>query len=108
MANSVDPDETAHYERSHLDLHCLQRYQCWPAGMKGFIPSMLGNNFGRQHRQIFFLFFPGSKAFTCPANCIIISSGDNLHGISKIIFWEKNIINLSSAEFAQRVVRGNV
>ena len=25
MANSVDPDETGHYERSHLDLHCLQR-----------------------------------------------------------------------------------
>ena len=26
MANSVDPDETAHCEPSHLDLHCLQRY----------------------------------------------------------------------------------
>ena len=26
MANSVDPDEMAHYEPSHLDLHCLQRY----------------------------------------------------------------------------------
>ena len=23
FANSVDPDETAHYEPSHLDLHCL-------------------------------------------------------------------------------------
>ena len=23
IANSVDPDETAHYEPSHLDLHCL-------------------------------------------------------------------------------------
>ena len=23
-ANSVDPDEMAHYEPSHLDLHCLQ------------------------------------------------------------------------------------
>ena len=22
----VDPDETAHYEPSHLDLHCLQKY----------------------------------------------------------------------------------
>ena len=22
-ANSVDPDEMAHYEPSHLDLHCL-------------------------------------------------------------------------------------
>ena len=27
MANSVDPDETAHYELFLLDLHCLQRYQ---------------------------------------------------------------------------------
>ena len=26
MANSVDPDETAHHEPSHLDLHGLQRY----------------------------------------------------------------------------------
>ena len=25
MSNSVDPDETAHYEPSHLDLHCLQK-----------------------------------------------------------------------------------
>ena len=24
MANTVDPDETAHYEPSHLDLQCLQ------------------------------------------------------------------------------------
>ena len=26
MASSVDPDEMAHYEPSHLDLHCLNRY----------------------------------------------------------------------------------
>ena len=25
MSNSVDPDETAHYESSHLDLCCLQK-----------------------------------------------------------------------------------
>ena len=25
MSNSADPDETAHYEPSHLDLHCLQK-----------------------------------------------------------------------------------
>ena len=34
MANRVDPDETAHYELSHLNLHNLQRYLCWFAGMK--------------------------------------------------------------------------
>ena len=26
MVNSVDPEETARYESSHQDLHCLQRY----------------------------------------------------------------------------------
>ena len=26
MANSLDPDETGHYEPSHLDLHCLQKF----------------------------------------------------------------------------------
>ena len=25
MSNSIDPDETAHYEPSHLDLRCLQK-----------------------------------------------------------------------------------
>ena len=25
MSNSVDPDETARYEPSHLDLRCLQK-----------------------------------------------------------------------------------
>ena len=37
MANSVDPDETAHYEPSHLDLNCLQSHQYWSVGVKGFI-----------------------------------------------------------------------
>ena len=36
MANSVDPDEMAHYEPSHLDLHCLHRYLV-SVGMKGFM-----------------------------------------------------------------------
>ena len=36
MANSVDPDETACYEQSHLDLHCLQRYLYWSVGTKEF------------------------------------------------------------------------
>ena len=34
MANCVDPDENAHNRPSHLDLHCLQRYLFWSAGMK--------------------------------------------------------------------------
>ena len=42
MANSVDPDETAHYEPSHLDLHCLHRYWFWSAGLKWFNTSFQG------------------------------------------------------------------
>ena len=36
MANSVDPDGTARYEPSHLDLHCLHRYicVCWDERVK--------------------------------------------------------------------------
>ena len=34
MANSVDPDEMAHYELSHLDLDCLHRYLYWSTGLK--------------------------------------------------------------------------
>ena len=29
LANSVDPDETARGEPSHLDLHCLHMYICF-------------------------------------------------------------------------------
>ena len=35
MASIVDPDETARNEPSHLDLHCLQKFPCWSAGIKG-------------------------------------------------------------------------
>ena len=44
MENSVDPDAAAHYELSNLNLHCLQRYLVWSAGLKGlrssFSPSL--------------------------------------------------------------------
>ena len=33
MANIVDLDETPRDESSHLDIHCLQRYLFWSAGM---------------------------------------------------------------------------
>ena len=42
MANSVDPEETDHYEPSHLDLHCLQKYLYWSSGLKGL--KQFGNN----------------------------------------------------------------
>ena len=37
MSNSVDPDETAHYEPSHLDLRCLQNAILSPMAVKGLI-----------------------------------------------------------------------
>ena len=40
MANSVDPDAKAHYELSHLDLHCLLRDWFWSAGLKGLIAQI--------------------------------------------------------------------
>ena len=35
IANSIDPDEKAHYKPSHLDLHCLHRYLFWSTELKG-------------------------------------------------------------------------
>ena len=40
MENSVDPDETAHYEPSHLDLHCLHKYLFWSARLKGYVNTL--------------------------------------------------------------------
>ena len=37
MANIVDPDEMAHYEPSHLDLHCWQKYPAWSTELKRLI-----------------------------------------------------------------------
>ena len=34
--NSVDPDETARHEPSHLDLHFFHKYLFWSTGPKGF------------------------------------------------------------------------
>ena len=36
MANSVDLNESAYHEASHLDLHCLQKYLSWYTGLKAF------------------------------------------------------------------------
>ena len=35
MASSEDPDEKAHFEPSHQDLHCLHRYLYPSTGLKG-------------------------------------------------------------------------
>ena len=58
MSNSVDPDETAHYEPSHLDLCCLQKPIIIACGSERVNGSMLGKEFSRRHFEIVFLFFP--------------------------------------------------
>ena len=40
VVNSVDPDETAHHEPSHQDVHCFQNKFFWPAELKGLIRSV--------------------------------------------------------------------
>ena len=40
LSNSVDPDETAHNEPSHLDIHCLPMfliYNCHPFDSNGYV-----------------------------------------------------------------------
>ena len=78
--------------------------------------STLGNNFSRQHFEIFFLLFPENWLWHFMQ---IAFSKDDLHEMSKHIKQticmkcqslfsgknKKNIINLLSAEFAQRVVK---
>ena len=61
MANSVDPDEMAHYEPSHLDLHCLQRCLYWSVEMKGLTLNAPSKICSRQHSIYFFLFFMENK-----------------------------------------------
>ena len=63
LTYSVEPDETAHYEQAHLDLHCLRRYLFLSAGLKGLTLSMPGKIFSRRFTEIyiFFLLF-------CPEN----------------------------------------
>ena len=37
IANSVDSDEMAYYEPSHLELHCLQSCLYRSTGLKGYL-----------------------------------------------------------------------
>ena len=48
MSNSVDPDETAHYEPSHLDLCCLQMpifFACGSERVKGMMVPLIQKYF---------------------------------------------------------------
>ena len=42
MSNSVDPDETAQYELSHLDLCCLQSLILSPVAVKELMIIFIG------------------------------------------------------------------
>ena len=43
MLNIVDPDETAHYEPSHLDLCCLQKTIIFAYGSERVKPKSMDN-----------------------------------------------------------------
>ena len=57
MANSVDADEVAPYEPSHLDLHCLQtlRKHAYSNTLKNLQPKK--GKFSDKKILIFFIFF---------------------------------------------------
>ena len=61
MANRIDNDETARYEPSHQDLHCLHRYWFWSAGMKGLGYSTLWGKASYEENIIGFLFIFSQK-----------------------------------------------
>ena len=65
--------------------------------------SMLGKNFSKWHFEIFLLFFSVIRFW------YFMQTGDSLHEIANLFSWrkkkEKNIISLSSAELAQRLVK---
>ena len=63
LANSVDPDETAHYEPSHLDLHCLHRHLYQSMGLKGLIVKLLVKRKNAPSWQILSFKKKGDKYF---------------------------------------------
>ena len=76
MVNSVDPDETARNEPSHLDLHCLHRYCFWSPRLKGLFWSPRLKRLKRQSQlqqttlNFFFFFF---FFFFILRKCLVIS-----------------------------------
>ena len=63
----------------------------------------LGKMFIRRHFETFLLFIPGFRIWDLKQ---IVSNGDNLHEMLNPDLLEnmKNITNLSSAKYSQRVV----
>ena len=57
MANSVDSDERAHHEPSHLFVHCLQKYLSWSTGLKGLNITLFSGKVIKHFRIISFVIF---------------------------------------------------
>ena len=62
MAISEEQDEMARYEPSHLELHCLQKYLYWPAGMKRLTSNCVFRENRCPSTVNFQLFFPTATA----------------------------------------------
>ena len=69
MASSVDPDETARYESSHLVPHCLQIYLYWSLGIKGLVSYLI-----RGLKTLFVLNSVNMKFFLLMNNLLTIAN----------------------------------
>ena len=71
--------------------------------------SILGEEFSINILKYFLFFFTENKTMTF--HQIVSLGGDNLHEMSRPVFWKKNkknIISLSFAECAERIVKINI
>ena len=84
MSDSVDPDETAHYEPSHLDLCCLQKpiiIACGSERVNDVYEVAKSHNIA--------LHVPTTQTFYLQTNCPIESKQEHFNDIfepSKLIW----------------------
>ena len=88
MANNEDPDETAHYEPSHLDLLCLQKYVSWSTGLKGLTLKAPITTAADDSLKFFF-FFNFSKKTSLDISCEL-SAWQTIHMKYQDLFSLKN------------------
>ena len=70
MANSVDPDEMAHYEPSHLDPYCLHMYMYRSTGLEGSTVKKMQNS----EKCLWFSASPnGSPDHTCSKGTLCVT-----------------------------------
>ena len=72
--------------KDHLLRHYNEQFKCRKQMLWGLIICMLGKICSGKHFEIVFLFFPENKIWHFVH---IVSLGDNLHGMSNQVFWEK-------------------